>query len=533
MVTDGKSTVTAGAAEQSHGITPSLLNALQWRLIGSFRGGRCVAVAGHPTEPLVFYFGSTGGGVWKTIDGGVTWNNVSDGFFGTASVGALAVSESDPNVIYAGMGECCIRGNVSYGDGIYRSTDGGKSWAHMGLAETRHIARVRIHPRNPELIYVAALGHAFGPNEERGLYRSGDGGRNWEKILYRSEKAGCIDLSMDPHNPRVLYAAFWEAQRTPYSMISGGPGSSIYRSTDGGDSWEELTDKLGLPKGVKGRIGIAVSPARSDRIWALIEAEESGVYRSDDGGDSWVRTSEERELYQRPWYYMHIFADPRDADTIYIPNLKFWKSIDGGKTFTAIPTAHGDNHDLRIDPRDPRRMIESNDGGACVTFNGGVSWSTLYNQPTAEFYHVVTDTRVPYRVYGAQQDNTTLCVPSRSDNGAITQGECYPVGGGESGYIAVRPDNPEITYAGSYGGLLTRYDHRTHQYRNITVWPENPIGWAPKDLKYRFQWTAPIVLSPHGPDLLYTTGNHVFRTMDDGTNWEEISLDLTRNDLTK
>lgn len=512
------------------GVDPTLLNALRWRSIGPYRGGRVVAVAGDPVHELVFYFGSTGGGVWKSVDGGLTWNNVSDGFFQTASVGALAVAPSDPNVIYAGMGETCIRGNVSHGDGVYRSTNGGQTWAHLGLAETRHIAKVRVHPRNPDHVYVAALGHAFGPNPERGVYRSTNGGKRWERILFRSERAGAIDLSLDPQNPRIIYAAFWDAQRLPHNLRSGGPDSGIYKSTDGGDSWTEITNRPGLPKGVKGKIGIAVSPARPERVWALIEAEASGLYRSDDGGESWQRTSDERELYQRPWYYMHVIPDPLDPDTLYLPNLKLWKSTDGGSRFSAVPTPHGDNHDLWIDPRTSQRMIESNDGGACVSFNGGASWSSIYNQPTAEFYHVVTDDQPNYRAYGAQQDNTTLSVPSRSDSGAITWGECYPVGGGESGYIAVRQDDPNIVYAGSYGGLITRYDHRTRLFRNVTVWPENPIGWAAKDLKYRFQWTAPIVLSPYDPAILYAAGNLLFRSRDEGASWEVISPDLTRND---
>jgi photosystem II stability/assembly factor-like uncharacterized protein len=506
-----------------------MLESMRWRLIGPHRGGRVVAVAGDPQHRLVFYFGACSGGVWKTTDGGNSWENVSDGFFKTAPVGAIAVAQSDPNVIYVGMGEACLRGNVSHGDGVYRSTDGGRTWKHLGLAATRHIGRVRVHPQDPDVVYVAALGHAFGPNPERGVFRSTDGGRHWQRILFRSEDAGAIDLAMDPTNPRILYAAFYEVRRGPHFFTSGGPGSSLYKSTDGGDTWVELTDNPGLPKGVKGRIGVAVSPARPDRVWASVEAAEGGLFRSDDGGATWQRVNDEQDLRQRAWYYSHVFADPKDPETVWCLNVRCLKSTDGGRTFTAVPTPHGDNHDLWIDPNDPDRMIEGNDGGACVSFDGGASWSTLYNQPTAQFYHVTTDNQFPYRVYGAQQDNTTLSGPSFSPKGAITMNEWYDVGGGESGYIAVRPDDPSVVYAGSYS-LLTRYDHRTRQVQNITPWPENPMGWGAKDLKYRLQWTFPIHVSPHDPNVLYAGAQVVFRSRDEGMSWEVISPDLTRND---
>jgi len=514
-------------------IDSAMLHSLQWRLIGPFRGGRVVAVAGDPVHTQVFYFGSTGGGIWKTTDGGIIWGNVSDGFFKRASVGAIAVSTSDPNVIYAGMGETTIRGNVSHGDGVYKSTDGGKTWTHLGLADTRNIAKVRIHPQNPDLVYVAALGHAHGPNPERGVYRSRDGGKTWEQILFRSDKAGAIDLAMDPNNPRILYAAIWEAQRKPYTLISGGEDCGIFKSTDGGDSWTEITRKPGLPAGVLGKIGLAVSPAKEDRVWAIIDAEDGALFRSNDGGENWERLSEDRNLWARPWYYQHIYADPKDPETIWALNVQCWKSVDGGRTFFEVQVPHGDNHDLWIDPHDPQRMIEGNDGGACVSFNGGASWSSIYNQPTAEMYHVTTDNQVPYRVYGAQQDNSTITVPSRSALAGITQSDIYDVGGGESGYIAVRPDDTNIVYAGNYLGYLTRYDHRSRQERNIAVWPELASGWGAKDQKYRFQWTFPILLSPHDPNVLYVTGNHVFRSTDEGNSWQIISPDLTRNDITK
>ncbi len=513
-----------------------LSTAPRWRLLGPHRGGRVVAVAGHPREPMTFYFGACAGGVWKTVDGGAYWENISDGFFTTAAVGALAVSESDPNVIYAGTGESTIRGDVSHGDGVYRSTDGGETWANVGLGDTRHIAKIRVHPRDPDTVYVAALGHAWGPNPERGLYRSRDGGGTWEHILSRGDCAGAVDLSLDPHNPRILYAAFWEGRRTPYSLSSGGPGSGLFKSTDGGDTWTELTRKPGLPTGLLGKIGVAVSPAQKDRVWALVEAEDGALFRSDDGGETWGRLSEDGELRRRAWYYTHVFADPTDADTVWALNLACWKSTDGGRAFTAVPTPHGDNHDLWLDPRDPRRMIEGNDGGACVTFNSGASWSTLYNQPTAQLYHVAADTRVPYRVYGSQQDNTAISLPSRSTLGAITQGEWVEPGGGESGYIAVRPDDPDVVFGGAIGsgagnGRLIRYDGKTGQKRNVTVWPEEfGMGDGAVDFPYRFQWTFPLVISPHDPAVLYAAANKVLRSTDEGASWEPMSPDLTRDD---
>jgi len=520
-------------------IETAVVQALEWRMIGPHRGGRVVAVAGDPVDPMTFYFGACGGGVWKSTDGGTYWENLSDGYFKTAPVGALAVAGSDPNVIYAGMGEACIRGNVIHGDGVYRSTDRGQSWKHLGLEDTLHIARIRIHPQNPDLVYVAALGHAFGPNQQRGVFRSSDGGTTWEQVLFRSENAGACDLSIDPSNPRILFAAIWETRRTPWTLDSGGPGSGLFRSLDGGDTWTEITENPGLPGGLKGRIGVAVSPARSGRVWALVEAEQGGLFRSDDNGETWEMASEDRDLRQRPWYYMHVFADPQDAETVYVLNLRMTRSTDGGRTFTQMPTPHGDNHELWIDPRDPRRMIEGNDGGACVSFNGGATWSTIYNQPTAQFYHVAVDRQFPYRVYGTQQDNSAISVPSRSKAGGIPWLECYPVGTSESGHIQVRPDNPNIVYSGAVGsapgggGALLSYDHGTGQTRIITVWPEVYSGWGAKELKYRFQWTFPILISPHDANVLYTTGNHVFRSTDEGTSWQEISPDLTRNDVDK
>jgi photosystem II stability/assembly factor-like uncharacterized protein len=514
-------------------IHPNSLLGLEWRSIGPYRGGRVVAVAADPLDDQVFYFGSTGGGVWKTTNGGLIWENVSDGFFARASVGALAVSMSDPNVLYAGMGEATIRGNVSHGDGVYKSTDKGKTWAHLGLEQTRNIAKVRVHPHNPDIVYVAALGHAHGPNPERGIYRSKDGGKTWEHILFRGEKAGAIDLTMDPHNPRILYATFWEAARLPHTLISGGEGSAILKSSDGGDTWTDISRHAGLPAGMLGKVGIAVSPAQEGRVWALVEAQDGALFRSDDGGETWQRLSEEHGLRARAWYYMHIIADPQNANTLWILNVQAWKSLDGGHTFFTVPTPHADNHDLWIDPRNPLRMIEGNDGGACISFDGSASWSIAYNQPTVEFYHVTTDTQVPYRIYGSQQDNTSISLPNRSSLAGITQIDWHTIGGGESGYIAVRPDDPNIVFAGNYQGYITRYDHRSRQSRDISVWPELASGWGAKDQKYRFQWTAPILLSPHDPNTLYITGNLVFRSSDEGASWQAISPDLTRNDESK
>jgi photosystem II stability/assembly factor-like uncharacterized protein len=504
-----------------------------WRHVGPFRGGRVVAVAGHPTEQATFYMGSTGGGIWRTTDGGTYWENISDGFFARASVGALAVAESDPNVIYAGMGETTIRSSVSHGDGVYKSLDGGRTWTHCGLTETRNIGKIRIHPTNPELVYVAALGHAHGPNPERGVYRSADGGKTWELALSRGEEAGAVDLSIDATNPRILYAAFWEGVHRAHELVSGGPGSGIFRSFDGGDTWEDLGEKPGIPNGPLGRIGISASPARAGRVWAIVEARAGAVLRSDDWGETWERVNEGGEVRQRPWYYMHIIAHPTEPETVWVMNLSAWRSLDGGRTFTQVFFPHEDHHDIWIDPRNPQRMIEANDGGACVSFNGGASWSTIYNQPTTELYHVTTDTQTPYRLYGAQQDNTTISVASRSDTAVITQADTFEVGGGESGYIAVRPDDPNIIYAGSFAGVITRYDRRSNQRQNIAAWSEEGAGWGAVDIKYRFNWTFPIVISPHDPNTLYITSQFVHRSQDEGRSWTIVSPDLTRNDPSK
>jgi photosystem II stability/assembly factor-like uncharacterized protein len=509
------------------------LDSLRWRLIGPFRAGRVVAVAGDPSEPRTFFFGSTGGGVWKTTDAGVSWRNVSDGFFRRASVGALGLSASDPNVLYAGMGEACIRGNVSHGDGVYRSADGGATWAHCGLEATRHIGRVRVHPTDPDVVYVAALGHAHGPNDERGVYRSRNGGRSWDLVLHRGPDAGAVDLALDPHNPRIMYACFWQTRRLPWKLESGGPGSGLWKSIDGGDTWTDISRRPGLPKGTLGRIGVAPSPARRGRLWAIVEAEDGAVFRSDDHGEHWRRCSEQSDLRYRAWYYQHVFADPLDPETVWALDMDVWRSHDGGATFSTVPVLHGDAHDIWFDAADSRRLIIGHDGGANVSFDGGHTWSSSHNQPTAELYHVIADTRDPYRVYAAQQDNSTISLPSHSELGLIGTMEAHDVGGGESGYIAVRPDDPNIVFAGNYLGQITRYDHRTRSARAVNVWPESTIGAGAEAAKYRFNWTAPILLSPHDPDVLYQAGNRVFRSRDEGQSWTPISPDLTRADPEK
>jgi photosystem II stability/assembly factor-like uncharacterized protein len=510
-----------------------LLKPLQYRSIGPYRGGRCAAVAGVASQPSVFYYGATGGGVWKTTDGGINWESVSDGsVFGTGSVGAIAVSDSDPNVVYVGMGESPIRGNVSHGDGVYKSMDAGKTWKRIGLEDTRQIPRIRVHPKNPDLVYVAALGHVWGPNEQRGVFRSKDGGKTWEKVFSRGNKAGAIDLILDPSNPNTIYAGFWEVYRKPWTLESGGPGSGIFKSTDGGDTWTELTRNPGMPRGVVGKVGIAVSPANPERVWAIVEAEDGGVFRSDNGGQTWTKVNEERRLRQRAWYYTRIYADPKNADSLYILNVQFFRSNDGGRTYSTISVPHGDNHDLWIAPDDPNRMIQSNDGGANVSFNGGRSW-TEQDQPTAQFYRVALDNDFPYNVYGAQQDNSTVRIASRTTGNSIGTSDWFDVGGGESGWIAPSPKDSNIVYAGSYGGLTTRYDHHTGQERNVTPYPNNPMGAGADVLKYRFQWNFPIVFSQHDPNTLYAAANVLFKSTDEGNSWQVISPDLTRNDKTK
>ena len=501
--------------------------ALKWREIGPFRGGRSVAVAGSSKRPNEYYFGTTGGGVFKTTDGGITWAPVTDKYFG-GTIGAIGISESNPDIVYVGAGEYAIRGNVSHGDGVWRTTDAGKTWTSLGLTDTRQISRVRVHPTNPDIVYVGAQGHVFGPNTERGVYKTTDGGKSWKKILYRNDSTGVSDLVMDAKDPETLYAAFWQAWRTPWQLVSGGAGSGIFKSTDGGGHWTEITRNPGLPPGVIGNIGLAVSPVNPSHVWALIEADSGGVFRSLDGGATWTRTNSDRRLRQRAWYYTRIFADPKDENSVYVLNTGMYRSTDNGKTFRNIQVPHGDNHDLWIAPNDAQRMIESNDGGANVSFNGGRSWSEQ-DQATAQFYHVVTTNHFPYRVCGAQQDNSTLCGPSRKAGG-IDISDWYDVGGGESGYIAVRPDSPDVVFAGSYGGLLTHKDIKTGFERDVNPWPNNPMGHDAADAKYRFQWTYPIVISPHNPSRMYVGSSVIFQSDDEGQTFKTISPDLTRHD---
>jgi len=520
------------SATPSPGLYDSVMKPMEWRLIGPFRGGRSVTVAGHPTQRLTAYMGTTGGGVWKTIDGGNSWKNVSDGFMKTGSVGAIAVSTSNPDIVYVGMGEHTLRGNLINGDGVYKSTDAGKTWTHIGLKDSYHIGRLIIHPSNPDIVYVAAIGHAFGPNEERGVFRTKDGGKTWTKILYKNPDAGAVDLTIDPANPYVLYASTFEFRRYPWGVRSAGPGSGIHKTTNGGDTWTDITKNPGLPTGLnRGRIGVALSPSRPKRVWAIIEAEnnQTGVYRTDDAGATWMLVSQFAELSQRPWYYHHITADPQNSESVWIMNIGMWKSTDGGKKYVQVSTPHGDNHDLWIDPKDTTRMVQANDGGGTLTYDGGKSWSTIYNQPTAQMYHVITDNKFPYRVYGSQQDNTTISVPGRSDNGAIYPAENYQIGGGESGYIAFNKNDPKVFYAANHH-WLTRYDINTNQLKNVSVVPEDMYGYGSADLKYRFQWTYPVVISDHNPKILYATSQYVHRSVDQGNSWEIISPNLSRSD---
>jgi photosystem II stability/assembly factor-like uncharacterized protein len=512
-------------------VDPKLFQALEYRNIGPSRGGRSTAVTGVPGETLTYYMGTTGGGVWKTTDAGITWRSVSDEDFQTASVGAVAVAASDPNVVYAGMGSACIRGNVSPGNGVYRSTDAGRSWKHVGLEDAGQIARIRVHPTNPDVAWVAALGHAFGPNPERGVFRTTDGGGTWEKVLFVSDQAGAADLVLDPTNPRILYAAIWEAVRKPWTLDGGGEESGLHVSRDGGDTWEEVTE--GLPEGIKGRIGVAVSGARPSRIWALVEAEKGGLFRSDDGGKSFKLINPDRNFRQRAWYYTHVYADPKDASTVYVLNTGLWRSHDGGTSFEFIRAPHGDHHDLWINPDDPRNLINANDGGANVSFNGGASWSAQDNQPTAEIYRVTVDDQFPYWVYGSQQDNSSIAIASRSTGSGITLRDWHPVGGCESGHVAVDPRQPTVTYTGCYGGTIDRHDAATDSYRQIMAWPQLAVGQAARDLKYRFQWNAPIRISPHDPKVLYHCSQHVHRSTNEGQSWEIISPDLSHNDVSK
>ncbi len=509
----------------------SRFEGMRFRNIGPFRGGRVTAVAGVRGQRNVAYQGATGGGVWKTTDGGTSWEAVSDKDFRTGSVGAVAVAESDPNVVWAGMGEAPIRGNVSHGDGVWRSTDAGRSWKHLGLAATQQISALRVHPKDPDTAWVAAQGKVWGPSEERGVYRTRDGGKTWARVLFVDAATGASDLVLDPSNPRILYAGMWQVVRRPWELVSGGPGSGLWRSDDGGDTWKKLAK--GLPEGTWGKVGVAASGVKPGRVWALVEAEKGGLFRSDDWGESFTKVNEENDLRQRAWYYTGVYADPKSADTVWVTNVQFWKSVDGGKSFTSVPTPHGDHHDLWIDPDDPAHLVVGDDGGAYVAFDGGKTWSSIDNQPTGQFYRVAVDDRFPYRVFGAQQDNTTVAIASRARGREIGREEWHSVGGCESGWIAPKPGDSDVVYAGCYGGSITRYDHRTGEEREITAWPQLAIGRPASDLKYRIQWNAPILVSRHDPNVLWHAAQVLLESRDEGQSWREISPDLTRNDKAK
>ncbi len=507
-------------------------SSLTWRLVGPFRGGRSCAVTGVLHNPDLYYMASTGGGVWKTEDSGETWTNISDGFFG-GSMGAIAVSMADENIIFAGEGEETVRGNMSPGRGIWKSEDGGKNWTHVGLKNSYHIVRIRCHPKNADIVWVAVLGNVFTPSTERGIYKTIDGGKTWKRVLYANDRAGAIDLCLDPNNPRVLFASTWNVQRTPYSLTSGGEGSALWKSSDGGETWHNISKHEGLPQGIWGKVCVAVAPSHSETVYAMIENENGGLFRSSDGGKTWLLVNRDRNLRQRAWYFSRVAVDPKDENIVYVQNVGLHKSNDGGNTFKAVNTQHADHHDMWIDPNDSQRIIVANDGGAQITRDGGRKWSTLNNQPTAQFYRVTTDDHFPFRIYAAQQDNTTIRILHRTTSNRIDDTHWEPTAGGESGHIAVDPLDSEIVYGGSYGGYLSRYDHRLKLNRNVSVWPDNPLGHGAEQLKYRFQWNFPIFFSPHNPRRLYAASNYLHVTESEGQRWETISPDLTRNDASK
>ena len=522
----------SGAVLSAQAYDEKLFKGLKYRLIGPYRGGRALTAVGVPSDPNTYYFGAVAGGVWKTTNGGMTWVPLFDKQ-AVSSIGSVAAADSDPNILYVGTGEACIRGNISHGDGVYKSTDAGKTWTNIGLKDTRNIGRVIIHPTNPDVVFVAALGHAYGFNEERGVFRTRDGGKTWEKVLYVNDHAGAIDITFVPSNPSILYATTWEGWRNPWHMNSGGPGSAVWKSSDGGSTWNKLTK--GLPD-LMGKIGVSVPAAAPERVYLTVEAleEKGGVYRSDNGGESFEQLTDDHRLRHRPWYYTHVTADPSNPETVYVLNVGMYKSNDGGKNWAPMGGfPHGDHHGLWIDPKNSKRMIGANDGGATITVDGGETWSRQDNQPTAQFYHVTTDNQFPYRVYGSQQDNTNVSIASRADDGSIGREDYHPVGGGEAGYIAPDPDDPNIVYAGEYFGILTRWDQRTQQAHNISVWPDDTDGTEAAKVKYRFNWTEPIWVSRHEKGAVFYAGNVLFKSMNGGLSWTPISPDLTRNDKSK
>jgi photosystem II stability/assembly factor-like uncharacterized protein len=510
-----------------------IIKAQSFRLVGPFRGGRAAAGVGSYTDVNTFYMGSTGGGVWKTTDAGNNWKNISDGFFG-GTIGAIAITPTNESILYVGEGENSMRGNVSEGlGGMWKSTDDGKTWKNIGLKEARHIVRIIVHPKNPDIIWVAAMGHLFGPNETRGVFKSTDGGQNWKKVLYVNQQTGASDLVIDPSNPEILYAGTWQLIRTPYSLESGGEGSGLYKSTDGGDTWTSIKTNKGFPKGVWGITAIAVAKSNTDKLYALIENKDGGLYMSENAGKTWELVNSDNNIRQRAWYYTKVFIDPADENKIYCPNVNFMVSSDGGKSFSSMRTPHGDHHDLWIDPKNGKRMIVSDDGGAQVSLDGAKNWSTYMNQPTVQVYRLSTDNHFPYRILGAQQDNSAFRILSSTYGAYIGENDFDVTAGGESGYIVADPTNSDIVYGGSYGGLITRYDHKTGENRVINVWPDNPMGAGAEAMKYRFQWNHPIFFSPHNPKKIYTAGNHLFASENEGASWNMLSPDLTTNDKTR
>ncbi len=516
----------------SQAIDQDYLKIVEWREIGPFRGGRSCAVTGVPGKPNLFYFGGTGGGVWKTIDGGRTWSNISDGFFG-GSVGSISVAASDPNVIYVGGGEQTVRGNVSFGYGIWKSEDAGKTWKKSGLETSRHISRIRIHPNNPDIVFASVMGDLFKPTQDRGVYKSTDGGKNWKKVLFSNENSGAVDLVMDPSNHRTLFASTWNVRRTPYDLSSGGAGSALWKSTDSGETWSNISDAKGLPKGTLGIIGVTVSPLNSEKIYAIIEHEEGGIFSSSDGGKTWSAKSKDRSLRQRAWYYSRLYADTKDEEKLYVVNVSYHKSSDGGKTFSSNDAPHGDHHDMWIAPEDPNRIIMGDDGGAQISYDGGETWSTYHNQPTAQFYRIATDNNFPYRIYAAQQDNSTIRINHRSLGYEIGEKDWEETAGGESAHIAVDPLNNDIVYGSSYGGYLTRFNHKTKSERAVNIYPDDPMGHGAEGMKYRFQWNFPIFFSKHNPKKLFACSQHIHETTDEGQTWKIISPDLSRNEKEK
>jgi len=525
-------TAFAETKEKDFYIDPAFLDGMEYRNIGPWRGGRVTTVTGTPSDTRVYYMGATGGGVWKTTNAGVSWQNITDKNLKTGSVGAVAVAPSDPNVVVVGMGESPFRGVASsHGDGIYISRDAGATWENVGLKDTRQISAIHIHPKNPDIIWVAAQGSPWAPTDARGIYKTTDGGKTWNKTLFTDKTTGAIDLTVDPNNPRMLYAAMWDTDREPWYIRSGGPGSALHKSMDGGITWEKI--EKGLPKEM-GKIGVIASPAKAGLVWAIVEAKDKGgLYKSTDGGKTWSHVNGDRRLHARSWYYMHIVADTKNENVVYVMNSSLLKSIDGGKNFSVVPVPHGDVHDMWINPDNPEIMVNANDGGATVTLDGATSWSSIYNQPTAQMYRVYVDNNFAYKLYSGQQDNSTVAITSRAPDGSIGNEDFHAVAGCESGHVGFAQDNPRYFYSGCYLGQIGEYDAETQLTRNVTAYPEIAFGVDPKKRKYRFNWNAPIAVSMHDPSVIYHAGNKLLKSTNRGISWAEISPDLTRNEADK